>query len=425
MMKKCPYCCHEINNKAIRCINCRQMVPPGPEPDSTTDQGVCPFCGNTLKINGRRCMKCGQLVSDSYKLKELDSLFVALESSDPPIRCSAATILGDLRAVRSVDPLIKALNNADSNFQCVIIEALGNIRDPRAINPILNLLNQERDSELSRVICETIIKIGDIRVTEPLSELLRNPYSKNKVLAIRILSRFNYPKSVDPLCSALIDEDLKVKKEAIKSLGDIGDKRAVKPLIEILDNEDPAVRSEAIKALGIIGDISAIEYLCDEKNNEKNEKLCDLYKTSIEKLTKIAKSKPLDFYGFDPDNIMSDFCSIYHSEYWYFTFYDYLRLLQTLDYYVSGLERFEMWMYHAFITLFIRGDASISDKAAEYFWIGASESSIHHMMNILLDRGMWRSSVCYPDRSRCIEKLKKACPDDRKKLLNKELGVDT
>ncbi len=55
---------------------------------------------------------------------------------------------------------------------------------------------------------------------------------------------------------------------ASDALGKIGDKRAVEPLITALDDEDELVREGAAKALGMLGDKRAVEPLITALGDE-------------------------------------------------------------------------------------------------------------------------------------------------------------
>jgi len=70
--------------------------------------------------------------------------------------------------------------------------------------------------------------------------------------------------AVEPLLSALQDEDPSIRRQAIVALGDRGDRRATEELIRELKDRDDDARLEAVIALGKIGDPRAVEPLIEK-----------------------------------------------------------------------------------------------------------------------------------------------------------------
>ncbi|MDA1190171.1 MAG: HEAT repeat domain-containing protein [Candidatus Poribacteria bacterium] len=71
-------------------------------------------------------------------------------------------------------------------------------------------------------------------------------------------------RAVDPLLSALEDDEWEVRGYASWALGRFGDARAVEPLKKVYerdDNEKCSVRNWVVGSLGEIGDAGALEFL--------------------------------------------------------------------------------------------------------------------------------------------------------------------
>lgn len=94
---------------------------------------------------------------------------------------------------------------------------------------------------------------------ETLEDETASSYSRRS--AISALVRLGDERAVQPLITALQDEDPYMRREAAKALGDLGFPDAVEPLIEALRDSEDNVRRNAITALGLVGDDRAIEPL--------------------------------------------------------------------------------------------------------------------------------------------------------------------
>jgi len=94
---------------------------------------------------------------------------------------------------------------------------------------------------------------------ETLEDETASSYSRRS--AISALVRLRDERAVQPLITALQDQDPYMRREAAKALGDMGFPAAVEPLVEALKDSEDNVRRNAITALGAVGDDRAIEPL--------------------------------------------------------------------------------------------------------------------------------------------------------------------
>ncbi|TET49341.1 MAG: HEAT repeat domain-containing protein, partial [Anaerolineales bacterium] len=133
-------------------------------------------------------------------------------------------------------------------------EALGRIRDPRAVEPLIAALKlkklawdhptagpERRYREVCLAAAKALGNLGDARAVKPLIARLRRE---------------------DRLVRSVYDEtwDASVRKTAAFALADIG-APSVEPLITALRDENDSVRNAAAMALGLIGDPGAVERL--------------------------------------------------------------------------------------------------------------------------------------------------------------------
>jgi hypothetical protein len=145
-------------------------------------------------------------------------LIVALKDNHPLVRRHAAEALGGIKDPRAVEPLIAALKDSDSLIRRHVVKALGKIGDLRAIKPLIAVLNEDRESHV-------------------------------RMSAAEALGWIEEPGVVDPLVSALKDEDATVRGYAADALGEIKDARAVAPLVATLKDKDRYVCKKAARAL--------------------------------------------------------------------------------------------------------------------------------------------------------------------------------
>ncbi len=142
--------------------------------------------------------------------------------SPPPLRQSAAAVLGDIGDVRAVDPLMAMLGDENEGVRREVVEALRKIRESRAALPV--------------------------------AELLSDPNAGIRQAAARALAEFKNPGSVDALILALNDSEPGVRNDTALALGLIGDPKAIEPLVDTLDDVHGNVASAAMRALGRIQD---------------------------------------------------------------------------------------------------------------------------------------------------------------------------
>jgi HEAT repeat protein len=196
-------------------------------------------------------------------------LIDALKDKDAIVRTNAATALGEIDIFcllpvgchpdDNVIALIRKLNHEDLIARLSAIKALGDIKDSIAVEPIVATLG---DRDCGHTAANALAKIGKPSV-EPLCTALKDDNTVARRSAAMALGKIKDFAAVEPLIAALKDEDLIVRRNAATALGQIKDSGSVAPLITALKDESPIVRRAASTALGHIKDADAVEPLID------------------------------------------------------------------------------------------------------------------------------------------------------------------
>lgn len=180
-----------------------------------------------------------------------------------------------MKTSRNVEGSIKSpgdkKNETERKKAIKTLSMIGHLYPAKPKRPGLLNDESEEDSAISAAL-ETLGKIGDASAVEPLlsaygsnekKRSLDKSFYKNQSMDMDIRSALEAigEPAVEPLISALKDNDRNVRIMAIRALGAIGDARAVEPIILALEDKDWDVRDSAAAALGRIGDVRAVEPL--------------------------------------------------------------------------------------------------------------------------------------------------------------------
>jgi HEAT repeat protein len=94
---------------------------------------------------------------------------------------------------------------------------------------------------------------------------------------------------VEPLLTALKDENSEVRLAAARALGEIGDPQAVEPLLAALKDQHSSVRRAAAEALGRISDVRAVESLPAALKNALKDEDRDVRRAAAKALAQQIK----------------------------------------------------------------------------------------------------------------------------------------
>lgn len=158
--------------------------------------------------------------------------------------------------------LIQALWDENEQVCKQAVETLVKIGEPAVPALLLALKNDDRTQE-TRHWENTYLREAVIRIGEPAFKMLvaaLNPHSDMVSVAAKSLALFKDPRAVEPLVTALLDEqvDIRGKCYIIETLGILKDPRAFRPLVTCLSDESGYIRSNAAVALAAYGNPEVI-----------------------------------------------------------------------------------------------------------------------------------------------------------------------
>ncbi|MCX6243609.1 MAG: HEAT repeat domain-containing protein [Bacteroidetes bacterium] len=137
----------------------------------------------------------------------------------------------------------------------------------KKVNPLLGYIHTGSTSELWRLACDAIVRLGNANVPLLLAALnketcpVNNPVTGSKLAsnsniragAAYCLGKLKEPSAVYPLIAALNDNENYVRYCACQALGELGDKNAIEKLEEIGQNDnDDKIKNMAKKAIASI-----------------------------------------------------------------------------------------------------------------------------------------------------------------------------
>ena len=112
-------------------------------------------------------------------------------------------------------------------MRAVAAAALGAIGDARAVDPLITALT-DQDKQVRAAAASGLGSIKDARAIGPLISAL--PDDDPGVWTARNALAQSGASAVEPLIAALGDKDWTIRRGAAQTLGDIGDTRAIEPL---------------------------------------------------------------------------------------------------------------------------------------------------------------------------------------------------
>ncbi len=179
----------------------------------------------------------------------VEPLILTLNDPDSAIQMGAARALGMIGAP-AVTRLIGELRFEQNGGQRKAVEALKMIGEP-AVVPLIDAL-QDRDWHIRLGAARALSCIGDPAV-EPLVRALRAAPPAVQMGAAATLGKIGNPGAIEPLTSALLQEDWRLGRVVVRALGMMGD-AAVRPLLRVLREGNDTARKGAVTALVLIGE---------------------------------------------------------------------------------------------------------------------------------------------------------------------------
>ncbi|MBM3236870.1 HEAT repeat domain-containing protein [Candidatus Poribacteria bacterium] len=180
-----------------------------------------------------------------------------LNNTEAPARAYAAYALSQIGSVEAVDSLIPLLNDEDKYVRAIVAEALGRIGDTRAVEALTTTL-QDKERSVRWSAANALKQINPSKQYEIVRyvEDLKDPDALVRLQAAAKLSELVPEKSqqyqMTQYINDLADSDARVRASAANALGTIGDATAVQPLITAINDNDVLVRKNSVTALGQI-----------------------------------------------------------------------------------------------------------------------------------------------------------------------------
>ena len=185
-------------------------------------------------------------------------LVECLHDAHHDVRINAAKSLFDIGGNESVDHLIALLVDRDPGVQKLARSYLASIPSEQARAALQDLgfsslIQGMNGKEPDRK--KTAMKIGAQKIREGLPLLhkaCQDTFKDVRIEALRAITVFRDPSSVDFVAKLLEDKFHDVRFEAVKTLEKIASEKSLKALERALEDADRQVREEAKKAIDII-----------------------------------------------------------------------------------------------------------------------------------------------------------------------------
>jgi HEAT repeat protein len=184
---------------------------------------------------------------------DLAGLKAALAAPEAGERRRAARELG---AFPEAGPLLCAhlARESAASVRAVILTTLIRLKSPAVVEGLLPLLRSE-DSALRNAAIEALQEMP-MEVEPHVADLLADPDSDVRILAVNMLSLLPHPKAPDWLAEVVAREaHINVCAAAVDGLAEIGNERAIAPLQALAARfpEVPFIRFAAAAAIRRIG----------------------------------------------------------------------------------------------------------------------------------------------------------------------------
>jgi HEAT repeat protein len=172
-----------------------------------------------------------------FAAPSLEKIKAEFKNMDWKARLAALENLKDLRDEETVDFLMAVAGDRKEHWAVQIraIQFMGEIRNPKTVDLLLKIFTSRSSAyECPAIKSYTAIALGNFS---------------------------GHADVIDPLITAIHNDEPLVREAAVQSLGTLGNAKAVPHLIPLLKSPSLAMRLSTIKALESIGDPQAIPHL--------------------------------------------------------------------------------------------------------------------------------------------------------------------
>jgi HEAT repeat protein len=185
------------------------------------------------------------------------------------VRAEAVQAIAAIDDPQVPDILRSALEDANEKVRRTAVEELGERRDPSVIEQLLDLpvpaMGQDSPVHILAGFGPEIATL----LLDVLQDRERSPQARAR--AASVLARVEIYEAVEPLISALRDDNEQVQRAAVAALGQLGDTQAIEQLLEALATGTPDVRAPAMGALSRFHDSRAFDAIAGVARNPRED----------------------------------------------------------------------------------------------------------------------------------------------------------
>jgi HEAT repeat protein/WD40 repeat protein len=224
-----------------------------------------------------------------------------LTDASRELRIAGVQAIGACGDKRIAEALRTLLNTDDFELALAAAEALGRLGDDQSVLGLIERLeesgSQPEQHAATLQLIEALRRIGDVRATLPLLNLLGHCNPRVRTRAVEALGRLKAAEATGDLEALLRRDSIdEVRAAAAKALGELGRPAASKTLVTVGLCDVAAVRVQSLIALGRFKDRSVLEHmesLADDSSPQVRYHLAALLEelkdpVAIQALTKLA-----------------------------------------------------------------------------------------------------------------------------------------
>ena len=209
-----------------------------------------------------------KLERDFVSLEELSEIITTLlltvleTDANIQVRHNAAIALGKLGNKKAFEALKVALHDSNSYIRSAAAIALGELGDKNAVGILCKAI-KDKDASVSSQAAFSLAKISDKSITDFLINLLQHERDYVRFNALSVLGSLKDERSIPSIIKVLEDDKSNwVRSEgAAIALGKMGGQRVVNPLTTALCDQNDSVRFYSALALGWLGNLAALPAL--------------------------------------------------------------------------------------------------------------------------------------------------------------------
>jgi len=192
-------------------------------------------------------------IKDEDAVKPLSD---ALQDGSESVRLAAVKALGRIKSAGIIPALMLALDNSSQQVReeaSVVLQkeldSVGKAGGSKVLNPIISALG-DNNRNVRVVAARLLGEMKNPKATIPLIQALEDPEADVREAAAEALKKIKDPKAIAPLVHALKSNNAHVREYVVKTLGAFQDHRAIEPMMDVINDKDPKVRTAVVEVLG-------------------------------------------------------------------------------------------------------------------------------------------------------------------------------